>query len=305
MESVQVESYAKINIGLRITGKRSDGFHDIETLFQAVGLHDTITFSKTQQASINIHTSHKTLPLNSDNLMCRAFDLFRSRTGIKPGLDIHIEKRIPMGGGLGGGSSNAAATLCAANTLWKGTASPEELETMALELGSDVPFFLAGGTAIGKGRGEILSRAVIPSDWYCILVCPGIHISTKWAYSQVKFTLTNGKKITNFNALFSGTCPDQWKHTVCNDLEEPVFNSYPELKEIKKDLYKAGAFYASMSGSGSTVYGLFHEKQAGQKAEMFFSNRCSAYLCRPVAHPPCESFSLLASIHKGGGRGDY
>jgi len=283
MEILYLDSNAKINIGLNVTGLRDDGYHNIETIFQEIDLCDHITFTRTGD-SVAITSKNPNLPLGKQNLMYKAFMLFRSRASVSGGLSIAIDKRIPMGGGLGGGSSNAAATLIAANILWGKPFSVQQLQEMAFDLGSDVPFFVRGGTAIGRGRGEDLTDFDFPEKWFVVLVCPGINISTAWAYKEFKFALTNDKKITNFNALFSGLQPDKWQEYLSNDLEKPVFGSYPELKKIKDLLYENGAFYASMSGSGSTIYGLFTDKEAGIKAGKFFSKKYESYVCRPITN---------------------
>ncbi|MCD6116081.1 4-(cytidine 5'-diphospho)-2-C-methyl-D-erythritol kinase [bacterium] len=281
MGFVHLKSCAKINIGLSVTQRRNDGYHNIETLFQEIDLCDEIIFSRSDN-STTIKSDNPELPLDSSNLMYHAFELFKSNASASGGLNIDIKKRIPMGGGLGGGSSNAAATLVAANILWNNPLSSKHLLSLAQKIGSDVPFFITGGTAIGRGRGEELSFLKIPDDWFAVLVCPGINISTKWAYGELKIALTNEKKITNFNALFTDWLIDRFQSELYNDFEVPVFKLYPELQHIKDQLYKKGAFYASMSGSGSTIYGLFKSSKVGLRVQKFFSNKYVSFFCSPM-----------------------
>jgi len=304
MGILHLKSCAKINIGLSVTGQRQDGYHNIETLFQEIDLCDEITFKQSSN-SIIIKSDNPDLPLDKSNLMYQAFELFKNKASISDGIEIYIKKRIPMGGGLGGGSSNAATTLLAANSLWGSPFSTEQLFNLAQEIGSDVPFFITGGTAIGRGRGEELSFLEIPDDWFAVLVCPGISVSTKWAYGELKITLTNEKKITNFNALFTDWLIDRWQSDLLNDFETPVFNRYPELRAIKDKLYKMGAFYASMSGSGSTLYGLFKDSMAGQEAQKFFSNSYSSYFCRPITTGSTLKGKIRNDSREGGGVGNY
>ena len=287
MERVILPSYAKINLGLLLLRKREDGYHDIATIFQQIDLYDTLTFRKVP-GTIRIAGDHSRLPVDESNLCHRAFDSFRGQLGIKEGLEIHIQKRIPMGSGLGGGSSNAAVTLLAANQLWGGRLSRTDLEEMAAEIGSDVPFFLLGGTALGRGRGEKLTRLDWDPDWWVLLVCSGIHVSTSWAYGQARIALTKVKKFSNFESILSKNSFHALKAYLSNDLEGVVFRRHPILREIKHELCERGAFYASMSGSGSAVYGLFEHRGHAEEAKTFFSIqlKMTTFLCRPMASIP-------------------
>ena len=284
MERLVLRSYAKINLGLQLLRKREDGFHDIVTVFQQIDLCDEITYHKIP-SSIVITSTDPDVPLDDKNLIYRSFVLFRMRHDINEGLEIHIRKNIPIGGGLGGGSSNAAATLLAANRLWRMNLTQVQLREMAIEIGSDVPFFLRGGIAFGQGRGEILTPVQWPTDYWIVLVCPGIHISTSWAYSQAKIALTKEEKFTKFRSIFKSDTPHTLRTTLINELEGVVFRRHPVLREIKEQLYQRDAFYASMSGSGSTVFGLFHRKEQAEGTETFFSNErgMHTFLCRPIS----------------------
>ena len=284
MDCIVLPSNAKINLGLLLERKREDGYHDIRTIFQEIDLHDSLTFQKMSDG-IHISSTDQTLPLDEQNLCFRAFRLLQEKLGIREGIEIHIDKRIPVGGGLGGGSSNAATTLMAACRLWEIEPMPDEFQTIAMDLGSDVPFFLLGGTALGTGRGEKLEPLSWEPDWYVVLVCPGIRVSTSWAYRQARISLTKVEKFTKFMSLLSDFSPHSLKANLGNDFEDLVFRRHPVLGEIKSDLYRWDAFYASMSGSGSTVIGLFLGREKAEKARTFFSmeRKFTAIVCKPIS----------------------
>jgi 4-diphosphocytidyl-2C-methyl-D-erythritol kinase len=224
------------------------------------------------------------VPTDKNNLVYRAYDLFKGRTGISGGLEVFIQKTIPVGAGLGGGSSNAAATLKAVNALWNKDLSKDAMGGMAAEVGSDVPFFLHGGTALGEGRGEILTPIRWSADFWVVLICPGVPVSTSWAYSQVKLGLTKSEKLTNFRAILGNYAPQNFREYIRNDFEGVVFQKHPELGTIKDALYREGAFFASMSGSGSSLYGFFSHRDDAERVLLFFSGNggCKAFLARPV-----------------------
>ncbi len=240
-----IRSYAKINWSLRITGKRADGYHDLETVFQTISLHDDLTFRESDSWSLTC--DDPTIPTDHTNLVLRA----ARAVSAKP-LAIDLRKRIPAGGGLGGGSSNAAATLRA---LGEG----RDLADIALSLGSDVPFFLTGGTAYATGRGEVITPLTPMSEIPLLLVLPEERVSTKDAYARItKYSEPLGIEAYREFAAFT------------NDFEEPVFAMYPRLRELKARLYDAGAKWAQMSGSGSTLVGAFESAAARSEAAAAF-----------------------------------
>jgi 4-diphosphocytidyl-2-C-methyl-D-erythritol kinase len=283
MDVTTLKSYAKINLGLRLIRKRQDGYHDIATVFQQLDLADTLIFRKTD-GGMAVQSQGFSVPTGDNNLVCRAFDLFKHKTGICGGLSVRIQKSIPVGAGLGGGSSNAAATLSAVNLLWNRGLSRKELAAMAASIGSDVPFFVFGGTALGEGRGEILTPIHWNADFWVVLICPDVPVSTAWAYSQVKLSLTKSEKLTNFNAILGNYTPQNLRENFINEFEDVVFQKHPEFGVIKDELYGSGAFYASMSGSGSSLYGFFSHRDEAERVLLFFSERsgCRAFLTRPV-----------------------
>ena len=293
MNLASFASFAKINLGLLLLGKRIDGYHDIATVFQQIDLCDKMLFRKTA-SSIRIISPDSSLPQDEQNLAYQAFTCFQDRFRIQGGIEIHIRKAIPIGAGLGGGSSNAATTLLALNELWNTQKSISDLEELAEEIGSDVPFFLRGGTALGLGRGEILESMELPTGWWIVLVHPGIEVSTGWAYSRAKITLTNKEKLGKLRSIFRQFPSRTLKAHLENELEGVVFKRHPVLRDIKEQMYKREAFYASMSGSGSSVYGLFSHRKNAETAKTFFSMQpdLKAFLCRPIPSPPDREHHL-------------
>jgi 4-diphosphocytidyl-2-C-methyl-D-erythritol kinase len=258
MDRIILHAYAKINIGLNIISKREDGYHNIETVFQQIDLFDQIIVKRIPELSVNIRCSDRRIPTNHNNLCYKAVKLIQELTGIKEGVEIEIHKRIPIGAGLGGGSSDAAATLEGLRQLWQVQITSEELRGLALRLGADVPFFLRGGTVLASGIGEKLRSLVLPFNYYCLLIYPNIEISSTWVYKNFNFVLTKTKKSIKLSQIFSQQIYQRnLRSVISNDLEEVVFQKHPILNQIKQLLYRYGAFFAGMSGSGSTIYGLF------------------------------------------------
>jgi len=252
---------AKVNIGLNIVARREDGFHNIETIFFPIyGLCDIleIVSSPEQETLITFTQSGLTLNEPDENNLCvKAFHLLRSYIDLPP-VTIHLHKQIPFGAGLGGGSSDGSHTLSALNKLSTNPLSQERLLEVALELGSDCPFFILNKPCFAKGRGELLNPIDMNLTGYHILmVNPGLHINTGKAYSQSNPKPSVYKLPNSINNE-----PKDWRDTVTNDFEKIVFDLYPEIGMIKDNLYEMGAAYSAMSGSGSTVFGLFNSKPA-------------------------------------------
>lgn len=240
---MEVRSYAKINWALRITGKRVDGYHDIETLFQTISLHDTLTFRTAERLSLTCAE----LSVDETNLVLRA-----ARALGSPPVAITLEKRIPVGGGLGGGSANAAATLVALAKMFD---IRQPLNDVALSLGSDVPFFLHGGTAYATGRGEALTPLPRVASVPLLLVIPEASVLTSEAYAMVRrFSRPLG--LQRYRAMIEDNLLDHAPELI-NDFQEPIFARLPQLARLKSGMLQAGAAWAGMSGSGSTIVGAF------------------------------------------------
>lgn len=253
---MQIKAYAKINWSLRITARRADGYHDIETLFQSISLHDTITIMASDQWLITC--DDPAVPCDETNLIMRA-----ARALDTPPLYIALQKRIPTGGGLGGGSSDAAATLFAVNQMFSLRTPPDQLRAIALSLGSDVPFFLTGGTAYATGRGERITPLPDVSPIPLLLVCPRLRIATSEAYGMVhKYSKPLG--LDRYREIARNVLAHN--DLLVNDFEEPVFKRTPALRDLRDRLLRAGAVWAHMSGSGSTVVGAFRDQSSRDAA---------------------------------------
>jgi 4-diphosphocytidyl-2-C-methyl-D-erythritol kinase len=258
---LHLESPAKVNLRLEILKRREDGYHELRTILQKISLHDTLHFSLKKERGIFITTQHPDLPVGKTNLVYRAAQSMLKRLDYKGGVHIDIEKRIPLGAGLGGGSSNAATTLKALNQLFETNLSKKKLMEMGLEIGADVPFFFWEGAAVGSGIGERLRKIELPHLWY-VLIYPNFEVSTRWAYQN--FMLTNWGIHINLHK-FSRT-PEGIFRILFNHLEEVVSRKYPQIGIMKKLLVSSGALGALMTGSGPTVFGLFPEEKRATEA---------------------------------------
>jgi len=249
----------KINLGLHIIRKRSDGFHDIETVFYPLGIQDALEIIQTDEQKKNIQYSASGLPIEGkteDNLCIKAYQLLKKDFPGLPAVKLHLHKTIPPGAGLGGGSADAAFTLKLVNQQFNLGLSTEKLLDYALQLGSDCPFFIINKPCLATGRGEFLESIRLDlRDYKFIIINPGIRVSTAWAFSKISPALSS----TPVKEIIQQPI-ETWKEELKNDFEEVVFFQHPEIKIIKDELYKAGAIYASMSGSGSTVYGIFKKE---------------------------------------------
>ncbi len=246
---------AKINLGLRITGRRSDGYHDLETLFYPVGLRDALEFTLAGDKNGRDYLTLTGIDIggdSNDNIILKALAMLRRKFQV-PGLSIHLHKAIPHGAGLGGGSSDAAYFLKSLNSYFSLGMNAVQLHELALETGSDCPFFIEAEPAFAKGRGEKLEPAKhVLSGYYLVLVNPGVIISTREAYGNCRPEVP-----AESLALLTGRDISEWKNRVLNDFEEYAFTKHPEIKKIKDEFYRNGAVFSLMSGSGSSVYGIY------------------------------------------------
>jgi 4-diphosphocytidyl-2-C-methyl-D-erythritol kinase len=247
----------KINIGLRVTGKRPDGYHNLETVFFPVGVTDVLEvlpLPTVPDGEVALTCSGLPVPGSSNQNLCvSAYQLLQTWVGSSlPGLGMHLHKVIPMGAGLGGGSSNGAFALRAINTVCNLGIADQQLAQLALQLGSDCPFFISNRPCLAKGRGELLTPlAVDLSGYHLLLVYPGIHVPTAQAFSATVPQLP-ATELANLVAA----PVRQWSLVVENQFERSVFLAHPELAGIKERLYALGAVYAAMSGSGSTIFAI-------------------------------------------------
>jgi 4-diphosphocytidyl-2-C-methyl-D-erythritol kinase len=270
---VKIRAPAKINLRLKVVGKRADGYHLLDTIMVPVSLYDEIeirksrmapTHEKTGDALIKITCDNPAVPAGEENLAYRAAQLILKNRRRMPAVHIHIRKSIPLGAGLGGASTDAAATLVGLNRLLKLRLSLSKLEKMALSLGADVPFFIRARPARARGVGERLSRlGALPRIW-SVIIYPGFPVSTAWVYRNLAAKLT--KPIANTSIATSLKSFDQLSSLLENDLENVTLNRYPEIGVLKQKLLREGAPRVLMSGSGSSVFGIFASKQAALTA---------------------------------------
>jgi 4-diphosphocytidyl-2-C-methyl-D-erythritol kinase len=268
---IVIRTPAKLNLFLEVLGKRRDGYHSLRSLIQPINLFDTLTIKPISQGLTFRCPGHPDLE-NESNLVIKAVKIMEKELNRPLSLSIRLKKKIPIGAGLGGGSSNAASTLLGINRLLGNPVPVRGLEVLAARIGSDVPFFLTRVTTLVSGRGEILKPwPDFPSYWY-VLICPGFSVSTAWAYSQVKFPLTGMRKTINIKRLKTKglSAGDTF---LFNDLEEVVSPFFPRLGRIKKALQNQGCFQALMSGSGSTMFGLWKEEKPAREAYRFLKNQ--------------------------------
>jgi len=255
---IKIFAPAKINLFLNVLGKREDNYHEIETILQKIELYDTIILEEKDEG---IELECGQVP-GEENLAYKATNLLRQELGIKKGVKIKIEKNIPIAAGLGGGSSDAAATLIGLNKLWQIGLEQNDLLTLASKIGADVPFFIfKEGLALGTGIGSIITPLPPLPQFWLILICPKIKISTTKVYKNLKFILTNevieSKIIQN---VFKEGNIEKISKLLYNTLEKIVFPKYPVIKRLKDELLHAGALGALMSGSGSSIFGMVKTK---------------------------------------------
>lgn len=257
-----IKAPAKVNWFLLITGKRPDGFHEIQSLMQCVSLFDTLTFEPSE--GITVETEAK-IPMH-ENLIHKAAMLLKERTSAAGGVTIRLEKQIPMAAGLGGGSSDAASTLLGLNDLWNLGLNMDELMDLAAELGSDVPFFVRGGPALAGGRGELLEPCLNGPSCALALIKPDFGVSAGFAYSKLKnYTKPLAINKDLIKAITSGNV-NEVIPLMKNDLEPPVEKAHPGIMRIRQALSGSGALASMMSGSGSTVFGVFHDEAEAESS---------------------------------------
>lgn len=257
----------KINLGLHITGKRPDGFHSLETVFYPVALTDMLEIISAD--AVSFQSTGLSIPGTTEGNLClKAYHLLKTDFPDLPPIKMHLHKTIPMGAGLGGGSADGAFALQLINNKYKLGLSAEQLIAYASQLGSDCPFFIYNQACYATGRGEILQPVSLDlSSWQFVLVNPGIHVNTKWAFEQI----TPGPSGKDLLSIIQSPV-EEWKDSLSNDFEAPIAKAYPAIQEIKDQLYALGASYAAMSGSGSTLFGLFNEKPSPAISEYFKGN---------------------------------
>lgn len=267
-KTLTLPAFAKINLSLRVLGKRPDGYHEIRTVFQTIDLHDKLSFTITDNAHIILSCDGRRMPSGAENIVCRAAAALQQRCGSDQGAYIRLEKKIPVEAGLGGGSSDAAVTLLALAHLWRASATETDLFEIAGGLGADVPFFLKGGTALGTGTGKDLTELPDAADKFMLVVKPNASISTAAAYKALNAgSLTTAEAKTILSSSQRNEFLDNLdSEALQNDFEPVIFGLEPEIKRAKAALIRAGARSALLAGSGSAVFGIFDSGDAQERA---------------------------------------
>ena len=274
----KVKSLAKINLGLEIVGRREDGYHELKTIFQTIDFFDVLEFKDTPSEKIILEGSDSSISWDESNLIFKAALILKEEAWIRRGIEIKVNKNIPPGKGLGGGSSNAAVVLATLNQIWEANLERKELMELGKKLGADVPYFLEGGLCLGLGRGDTVIPIADLEPYYCLLILPSFSISTAFVYQQVPSSLTSEGKESKINKFLSSRNIG----LLDNDLEEIIFGLYPQLKNIKRHIQSQGCQLSLVSGSGSAVVGLFEERQKAWTAYERLKRYYRLYLIETV-----------------------
>jgi len=271
IENSQFLAPAKLNIRLKVTGRRPDGYHELVSIMVPVSLFDHLELERTRRGRIRLTCQGLTIPDDEENLVYRAARAFFSRAGLESGLSVRLTKNIPVAAGLGGGSSDAASTLLALNEMCSNPLTSEELAELAVSLGADIPFFLKNRPCMVRGIGEILEPIEKwPGFWY-VIVTPPVKVSTAWVYANLKLKLTTGEYDSIISLLESGSFDEA--EILENDLETVTASHFPVINTIKKSLVDGGAKGALMSGSGPSVFGIFESKDQALSAKRHLISR--------------------------------
>ena len=261
MNEIILEAFGKINLSLDVLHKRTDGYHELNTIMQQIDLKDTIILREIKEGII-IECNDEGVPLDHTNLVYKAWEKIVERTGVNKGIHISINKKIPIASGLAGGSTDGAAVLKGLNTLWDLNLSEEELRNIGLEIGADIPFCIMGGTAHAKGIGEKLTKLKTFSNKMVLLANVGIPISTAYVYGSLNLSsIDNRIDIDKMVKYIEEDDLPRLAKNMANVMEQVVIKEYPIIDEIKKDMIRHGALGSIMSGSGPTVFGLFDDEE--------------------------------------------
>lgn len=266
MENIAINSYAKINLALDIIGKREDGYHEIKTIMQSIDLKDKLIIENIDKNEIIVNCNHPGVPLDENNLVYKSWEIMKEIAKVEKGIKVTIDKNIPMGAGLAGGSSNAGAVLKGLNELWDVGLTKEELIDLGKGIGADVPFTILGGTALAEGVGEKLTSLKSFRNKHVLICNPGIEISSKYAYSILKIDDERVDVEKIIKAMENEDLELIGKLSR-NKMEDEIFKKYEIIERIKLDLINSNAKVSLMSGSGSSVFGIFEDEESMNKAK--------------------------------------
>ena len=283
LHPIMFRAYAKINIGLYVVERRPDGYHNIETVFHRIDLWDELAFAPSP--TIEVRPTSPDVPGDTSNICHKAARLLQDHLGVSAGVRISLRKQIPVGAGLGGGSADGAVVLRELPAFWGKVVDETTLRRLALELGSDVPFFLGHDSAVAGGRGEVLDYFSLDVPSVILLCYPNIHIATGWAYGHIT-PGTAGKPAHLRQAVLQGIHePSRLAKLLRNDFEPVVFSAYPAVAALKETMIRGGAVFSLMSGSGSSVYGFFPEiADAERVAASLFAGGFRTFITLPHFH---------------------
>ena len=286
-KSLTVGAPAKINLDLRVLRRRPDGYHDIDSLFQAVSLFDRLKITRSDEfTGVRITLTNKAeLPVDDSNLISRAFSLMQSRFDLPGGLEVGLEKNIPVAAGLGGGSADGAATILACKILFDLPLARAEMAELSVEIGSDLPFFFSSGQAHVTGRGEIVREVVLPTDYWVVLVTPPISVSTAEAYAALRLPLTRSSRPRSFEGWKVPNGFVKWLSDSGNDFEPAPLSALQHLQQVKDGLMVAGALLARMSGSGPTVFGIYNNAPDLEGDRVLGRSNWTVSTVRPIRLP--------------------
>jgi len=256
VDQIECKAPAKINLCLKVLGERPDGFHEIFSVMQAIDLYDEISSERTDQDDISIECNNPSIPTGADNLIARAFQAMKDRYSFAGGLRVKLLKRIPPGSGLGGGSSDCAAAIRTVNRIFDLELTAREMSRIGAAIGSDVPFFFSSGSAVVRGRGEIVEDIDLPLEYSLLIIVPNAAISTHEVYANLKLGLTKKNMRANLKLCWDNCGLTELLGLIGNDLEEAAYRCCPEVRSIKKGLTARGFEHVSMTGSGSGVYAI-------------------------------------------------
>lgn len=267
MKQIRLKAMAKINLGLDVVRRREDGYHEVRMIMQTVNLYDKLVITVSEEPGIRLTTNLGFLPVNEDNLIYKAARLLMDEYDIKKGVDIQLQKFIPVAAGMAGGSTDAAATLIGMNRLFRLNLSRQQMMDYGVKLGADVPYCIVGGTALSEGIGEILTPLPDVPKGYVLVAKPGINVSTRFVYTNLK--LNEETEHPDIDAQIEAIKEQDFRKMaglMGNVLETVTIPAHPIIQEIKDFMMAEGAVNAMMSGSGPTVFGLFEDKQLAEKA---------------------------------------
>jgi 4-diphosphocytidyl-2-C-methyl-D-erythritol kinase len=268
--SVRLPAFAKVNLRLHVLGRRPDGYHELRTIFQSITLHDVLELSKMRSRAVSLEIDDPALPTGRENLVHRAIEAMRRELSYRGGIHARLTKQIPVARGLGGGSSDAAATIIGMLRLTRKKIPLARAVEIGSKLGADVPFFLFGGRALGVNRGDELYPLPDGPKYSVVVVSPnGIAVSTRDAFSWISSELTKRKSPTKISS-FCALCWSRQEVPLANDFEGPVFRRHPRLAAIKRELLQQGATEAALAGSGSAVFGLFRSPAQARRSAFGF-----------------------------------